>query len=86
MIRSPAALIIARNSNADHIAADCANVCVFLAAIDQVHALHPLSREVVGALRPKHIARHVHVLPHSLFLRLLSDYFKLEVRFSLLEP
>lgn len=86
MVGSPAALIIARNSNTDHIAADCANVCVFLAAVDQVHPLHPLSREVVGALRTKHIARHVHVLPHPLFLWLLSDYLKLEVRFSLLEP
>lgn len=85
MVRSPAALIIARNSNPDHIAANCANICVFLTSINQMRPLHPLSREIVGTLRPQYIARHMNVLPNPFFLGFLSDYLKLEVRFSLLE-
>ena len=85
MVRSPAALIIAGNSNADHIAANSANVCVFFAAIDEMHSLDPLRCEVVGTLWPKHIARYMYILSHPLFLCFLSDDPKFEVGFSFLE-
>ena len=85
MVGPPAALIVAGNGDADHVAADCADVCVFLAAIDEVHPFHTLRCEVVGALRPQHVARDMHVLPHPLSLWLFSHYPKLEVRFALLE-
>lgn len=88
MVRSPTTLIIARNGNADHIAANSANVCVFLAAIYEMHSLHPLRCEVVGTLWPQHITRYMHVLSHPFFLCLLcllTNYLKFEVAFSLLK-
>jgi hypothetical protein len=74
VVGSTAALIIAGDGDAHHVAADCTDVGALLAAVDEVHALHPLARQVVRALRPQYVAGHMHELPHALpLIPLLHD-------------
>jgi hypothetical protein len=79
---SAAAIVVAGDSDAHHVAAHCADVGVLLAAVDQVHPLHPLTRQVVSALRPEHIAGYVDELPQPLSLHPVLHDAQLEVTLS----
>ena len=82
MVGSSATLIIAWDRDTDHITTNCANVSVFLAAINQVNPLHFFLCQVVCTLRPQYIARYMHELSDSLFLMPLLGYSHSKIRLS----
>lgn len=74
MVRSAATLIVTGDCDANHIATNCTDICVFLAAVYEVKPFNFPRHQVVCALRTQHIARYVHELPHPLmFDPLLYD-------------